>query len=69
MNYLCSGGLNDAAHDVDGGIMAVKQTCGGYNPDFMDRPVGFGLLKMAVGCRGFCFGSWIRHFELTEGRN
>jgi hypothetical protein len=37
MNDLGTFGLQDPAHDIDGRIMPVEQTGGGYNSDFIDR--------------------------------
>ena len=33
MNHFCAGGLQNSAHNVDRGVMAVKQTGGGNDAD------------------------------------
>ncbi len=35
MNDLCSFALQNAAHDIDSGIMAIKKCCGCYDPNFI----------------------------------
>ncbi len=40
MNDFGSGGLNNTAHDVDGGIVAIKQRSGGNDTDMV-----FGLIN------------------------
>ena len=52
---LGAGGLQDAAHDVDGGIVSVEQAGGGDEADFMDGLVRRLLLhgvvvRQAIGC-------------------
>jgi len=36
MDNFCTLCLKDAAHDIDGGIVPIKQSGGGYYADFMD---------------------------------
>jgi hypothetical protein len=33
--------LHDAAHNIDGGIVSIEQTCGCYDADFV-----FGLVRI-----------------------
>src|ERR1700759_2270870 len=43
MNDLRSLGLQDPAHDIDGGIMPVEQCCGRDQADLMYRGVAHGI--------------------------
>ena len=35
VNHLTAGGLDDAAHDVDGGVVAIEECRCCYNANFM----------------------------------
>ena len=35
VDHFTAGGLNDAAHDVDSGVVSVEKCRSGDNPDFM----------------------------------
>ena len=39
MNYFYTLALQDTAHDIDGGVMPVKERCGGDQSDFVYRGV------------------------------
>ena len=44
MDHLRAHALQDATHDVDGGIVPVKQTCGGDKAHFLrGLVIGEGL--------------------------
>jgi hypothetical protein len=40
MDNLASGALDDSPHDVDGGVVTVKQACCCYNANLVFRAVG-----------------------------
>lgn len=44
VNHLGTATLDDAAHDVDGGVMAVEQTGRSYNADLVLRRVWAGVV-------------------------
>ena len=55
MDDLHAGGLEDAAHDVDGGIVAVKERGGGDETDFVG-----GLVQVCGAGRVFHLGLHVR---------
>jgi hypothetical protein len=44
MNHLGAAALDDAAHDIDGGVVAVEQACRCHNADLILERVGLGIV-------------------------
>ena len=48
VDHLAAGALQNAAHDVDGRVMAVEQAAGGDNADFICGGIGSYRLHLVL---------------------